>query len=390
MGFTGSHGSSLANTFHQAMQRIAQIIGQLTWGGAERQLYELAIRLPEEGFEPVVYCLSEDTDPYREMLEAQKIPVRVFARKSHFDLGRVWTLRKALEQDEIALAHAWLENDDAYAAAAHLFSHRPWIASMRSRSLDRDALRKRFDRWAINRADLVVANQQEVVEYLDQELGCRRSHVRLVHNGINLDRLVQSRSREEVRSELHTSVEAPVLLFAGRLEHVKQVDLLLTAYRMVVEQLPQVSLWIAGVGSLGDSLRSQAVSLGVERRTHFLGARRDLPDLFHAADLFVLCSASEGLPNTVLESMGCGTPALVTQGCGCQDLIESGVNGWISPGDQAENLAWMIKQILSDNHSLRMVGERAVTTIREGYSVSRMVTQMAELYRGLLEQEAVG
>jgi glycosyltransferase involved in cell wall biosynthesis len=372
------------------MQRIAQIIGQLTWGGAERQLYELAVRLPAEGFEPVVYCLSEDTQPYREMLEEESIPVRVLPRKSHFDLGRVGTLRKALDQDEIALAHAWLENDDAYTAAAHLFSDRPWMASMRSRPLDRDALRKRIDRWAINRADLVVANQQEVVEYLDHEIGCRGTHVRLVHNGIDLDRLKQNCSREDVRRALRAPHEAPVLLFAGRLEHVKQVDLILATFRMVVEHLPQASLWIAGVGSLADSLRSQAVSLGIERNTHFLGARGDLPDLLHAADLFILCSASEGLPNVVLESMGCGTPALVTRGCGCQELIESGVNGWISPDDQVENLARMIVEILSDDHRLQSVGERAVTTIREGYSVSRMVSQMADLYRELLEQEAVG
>ncbi len=372
------------------MQRIAQIIGQLSWGGAERQLYELAIRLPEEGFEPIVYCLSEETDPYQRMLEQQGIRVRFFPRKSHFDLGRAWALRRMLMQDRIALAHAWLENDNAYTAVAHLFTHRPWIASMRSRSLDRDRLRKLIDGWALKQADLVVVNQREVVEYLAHELDCSGKQVRLVHNGVNLDRLVQQKSRSEVRTQLGVSIDAQVLLFAGRLEREKQIHLLLQSFQMTLEQVPKLRLWIAGDGGLAATLRKQSHDLDLEEKVQFLGVRDDLPDLYHAADLFVLCSSSEGLPNVVLESMGCGTPALVTPGCGCRDLIVSGVDGWICPGEDPACYSSMITTILADKVNLHEVGKRAVTKIREGYSVAGMVNSMTRLYCELLEAQAVG
>ncbi len=372
------------------MWRIAQIIGQLSWGGAERQLYELSVRLPAEGFEPWVYCLSENTAPYREMLELKGIRVRIIPRRSHFDVGRVYRLRKALDQDGVVLAHAWLIDDDSYTAAAHLFRRRPWIASMRSRLLDRGRFRWPIDSWAVRQADRVVANQREVVAFLAREMGCAGGHVRLIHNGIDLERLRPQRAREEIRAELHTPVDALVLLFIGRLDQEKQVDRLLLAFQIILKCLPQVSLWILGEGRLAPALQAQSQTLGLEEQVFFLGVREDVPDFYHAADLLVLCSSSEGLPNVVLESMGCGTPALVTPGCGCQELIQKGENGWITPDDQPETLAQWISQVLTDPEGLRRAGERAVTKIREEYSVSRMVTQMAGLYRELLDERRVG
>lgn len=372
------------------MQRIAHIIGQLSWGGAERQVFELASRLPAQGFEPLVYCLSEATTPYREMLEAAGVPVRVFPRRSHFDLNRVWALRRALDRDRIGLAQAWLVNDDAYTAAAHLLSPRPWIASMRSRPFDLDPVRKRITRWAMKRATRVIANQSEVVDYLATELGCSGSHVRLIYNGIDLDRLLPHQSREQVRASLDTPMDVPVLLFAGRLEEVKRVDLLLTAFKIVLVHHHGARLWIAGDGSLASSLREHSHTLDLGQKVVFLGVRPDLPDLLHAADLFVLCSESEGLPNVVLESMGCGTPALVTTGCGCQDLIDPGVNGWVAPANHPGILARMMTGILGSPGGLRLAGTRAVTTVREGYSVEQMVARMAGLYRELLEERPLG
>ncbi|NUN97107.1 MAG: glycosyltransferase, partial [Candidatus Omnitrophica bacterium] len=202
------------------MNRLGLVIGQLSWGGAERQLHELATRIQAEGFVPTVYCLSEDIEPYGPMLRDRGISVRVFPRRSHFDLGRAWALRRALAADEVDLAHAWLVNDDAYAALAHIGGPRPWVASMRSRPLDRDGLRKRIDRWTFRRADRVVVNESEVIDFLERELGCPRSKVTLIPNGVDFERLLGSRSREAVRSELNTPLDSPALQFAGRLEGV--------------------------------------------------------------------------------------------------------------------------------------------------------------------------
>src|SRR3990172_12535724 len=116
LGSPSSHGAPTSTPSPKPMQRVGLIIGQLTWGGAERQLYELAIRLPGEGFTPVIYCLSEDDTPYRALLETRQVPARLFPRGRHFDLRRAWDLRRTLDRDGIVLCHAWLVNDDSYTA----------------------------------------------------------------------------------------------------------------------------------------------------------------------------------------------------------------------------------------------------------------------------------
>jgi glycosyltransferase involved in cell wall biosynthesis len=363
------------------MLKVGHIIGQLSWGGAERQLFELATRIEPEGFLPFVYCLSEDTEPYAALLESRGVPVRVFPRRSHFDPFRVIALRKALKKDAVDLAHAWLLNDDAYTALAHLGNPRPWIASMRSRPLDRDRLRKQIDRWTFARACHVVANEAEVIAFLDRELGCPPSKVSLVPNGIDLDRLKSVRTSEEVRAELGTPPKARVILFAGRLEEVKNLPMLLEAFYLLLGKGCEAHLWIAGDGNERAVLEERVLQLELGGRVRVLGVRRDLPDLFHAADLFALTSHSEGLPNVVLEAMGCGTPAIVSPHAGCGDLIRSGENGWISPRQDPASYAALFEEALASPERLASAGEKAKRTIRENYSVDVMVSRMAGVYR---------
>lgn len=367
------------------MKRIGLIIGQLTWGGAERQLTELATRLRSKGFEPFVYCLSEAADPYGPMLESRSIPVRTFPRRSHFDLSRVISLRRQLARDRIDLAHSWLLNDDAYNALAHLFHSRPWVVSMRSRPLDRDAVRLQLDRWVFRRARAVVANEVEVVDYLEARMGCPREKVHVIHNGIDLARLEPVRSRSEVRAELSTPADVPVILFAGRHEEVKNIPLLLESFRTMRSEGGNGYLWLAGDGTKRSDFEGQVGDMGLKESVRFTGVRADLPDLMHAANLFVLCSYSEGLPNVVLEAMGTGTPAIVSPTAGCGRVVQSGVNGWVVEEQSPAAYAAVFHQALGDMAELEKIGIAARETIESRFSVETMVLEMTKLYDSLLE-----
>ena len=81
-------------------QRVALVIGQLTHGGAERQLVELAIRLPARGFAPVVFCLSEADQPFGARLEGEGITVRRLERRRRFEPRRVRLLARALKEEQ--------------------------------------------------------------------------------------------------------------------------------------------------------------------------------------------------------------------------------------------------------------------------------------------------
>lgn len=366
------------------MKRVGIIIGQLSWGGAERQIYELATRLHGENFEPIIYCLSEDIHPYSGMLTEKGIEVRIFPRGSHFDLKRVWQLRSQMHRDRIDIAHSWLIDDDAYNALAHVAHRRPWIASMRSRLSGRDPLRKRIDRWVFRRAPLVIVNEREVIDFLEREFGCNREKIRLIPNGIDLQRLQPNQTREEIRIELQAALDSPVILFAGRLEREKRIDRLIEAFVLFRKEMGTGYLWIAGDGSRKAPLTKLTADRGVADFVRFTGVRPDLPNLLNAADLFALCSESEGLPNVVLEAMGCGLPVLVTPECGCSDLVRDEYNGWLAPDSEPKTLASRITSILNSPEDRLLVAGQAWKTIQERYSVERMVSNMAQIYRELL------
>jgi glycosyltransferase involved in cell wall biosynthesis len=132
-------------------------------------------------------------------------------------------------------------------------------------------------------------------------------NVRVIQNGVDLNRFVHNRS--QARARLGLSLDAPIIGAVGRLEFVKGYDLLVEA----VSLLPAGAvLVIAGDGSQRAALQDQARALGIVSRMHFLGHRDDVAELYAAFDVFCQPSREEGLPLAVLEAQACGVPVVAT------------------------------------------------------------------------------
>src|SRR5215470_9593647 len=109
--------------------RVGLVIGQLSVGGAEGQLRLFCEGCARAGIQPVVYCLSTQTEPYRALIEAAGVPVRVLAGGR---LGRTVRLRRALTADRIDLVHSWLFIANAYGWVVSLGRRRPFVTSARN------------------------------------------------------------------------------------------------------------------------------------------------------------------------------------------------------------------------------------------------------------------
>jgi glycosyltransferase involved in cell wall biosynthesis len=143
---------------------------------------------------------------------------------------------------------------------------------------------------------------------------------------------------------LERKEEPGLVLFVGRLNRQKRLDLLLRA----VAKVKEARLEIAGEGEEEGALRALAQELGIEGRTAFLGARSDVPSLQARAQVFVLPSESEGLPNALLEALAAGTPSVATEIPGNQDVARHEKEALLVPPHDVDALAQAIRRLLED------------------------------------------
>lgn len=152
--------------------------------------------------------------------------------------------------------------------------------------------------------------------------------------------------RKQMRLAQNLSEKETVVLFVGRLEEVKQVDLLIDALTKVDPKV-QTRLFIAGDGSKGEGLKNLTVRLGMERQVVFLGkiSHDQLPAYYNMADMLALPSKIEGVPMVILEALACGIPVIATAVGGVPDLVTTGKNGVLLNNSTGNEIATAINTV---------------------------------------------
>lgn len=207
--------------------------------------------------------------------------------------------------------------------------------------------------------------------------------IHLVPNGIQTrDYAEDPELRASTRSALGLDRRF-TFLTVGRLAPVKRQTDLLTAMRIVKQDVPSVQLLIAGKGPLEPALRRQIAQDDLEQHVSMLGLRRDVRALMQAADGFVMSSAWEGLPMVLLEAAASSLPAVVTDVGGSRDVIVEGETGLLSPALDPPALATeMLRLVRMEPMARRRMGLRAMERATRSFDIERVADRWEELYRG--------
>jgi glycosyltransferase involved in cell wall biosynthesis len=143
----------------------------------------------------------------------------------------------------------------------------------------------------------------------------------------------------------------PTVITVGRLVEQKGIDVLLAAWAKVASALPQWRLALVGDGPLGDTLKEQARTLGIDASIDWIGHVADPFPYLRGAKMFVMTSRFEGTPNALIEAMACGLPAVISDASpGPCELIGDGDDaaGLIVPVEDATATADAIIRLASD------------------------------------------
>jgi len=249
-------------------------------------------------------------------------------------------------------------------------SHRPvWVARIGNNPRFQDSfVRRPFVRRYTKDADLFVANAEFLREPTEELYPFTRGRLQIVRNPANfaaIDAALPPTPTPPPTGSL------PIILSVARLEPQKRPDLLLQVFARVLQQQP-AELWLAGDGPLEASVRQQAQSLGIASNVRFFGFNKNPFELMLKAQVFLLTSDHEGLPNALIEAQGLGLPAVSTR-CGSEEVIVDGTTGLISEVGDVPALAAGVLKLLQDPELHARFSEAARRLTRERFDVEHVI-----------------
>jgi phosphatidylinositol alpha-mannosyltransferase len=204
---------------------------------------------------------------------------------------------------------------------------------------------------------------------------------RIIPSGVDLGRFHPGVSpRPERRSGQRR------ILFLGRLDARKGIDVLLQAFPAVLKSVPDARLAVVGNGPMEPRARKTAEELGVSDSVEFLGSAlpEDLPRVYAGCDVYCAPSlGGETLGIVLLEAMASGTPVVASRIPGYDETVRDGVDGMLVPPRDAEALSSVLAGLLTDEPRRRALGAAGLARAQE-YAWPKVAMQTLDYYRELL------
>ena len=231
-------------------------------------------------------------------------------------------------------------------------------------------------------ANAVVVSDRHERDLLERLYGIPAERLHVIPGGVDLDRF-NPVGRADARRELGLNGEH-VLLFVGRLDPLKGVDLLLQGAALL-EERRNVRIIVVGGDLEGDPevprLAAMASQLGLADRVRFEGAvpQERLPWYYSAADLLVAPSYYESFGLTVLEAMACGTPVVAARTGGLRGLVRDGETGYLVPWHCPEPFAQRMEVLLAHEGLREQMGQAGLLRAQD-LTWGAMAESVASLY----------
>jgi glycosyltransferase involved in cell wall biosynthesis len=370
-------------------RKVFYLLDSLDVGGTETQAVELALRIPESGYEVTLGCLRA-RGPLLERLQGSQVAVREFHPEGGIDspagfyqlLRLSWFLRRA-KFDIVHTHDLW--SNLLGVPAARLAGVRAIVSSRRDlANFDwYQSKRRAWLRRIQNLGGAVLVNATPIRDALIAEDGFKPEKLRVIHNGVDIEKFHAS---GDERDQLFPGVgRGKLIVLVGNMHtDVKGHPWLIASAPAVVRDFPSARFVLAGDGEQRPRFEQQVAKLGLEQNFLFLGRRTDIPKILACCDIAVLPSRAEGLPNAVLEYMAAGLPTIASRVGGNGELIEDGVTGLLVPSEDSAALSDALLAVLRDPELARRVAQNGREFTIRNFSFERLVREVDGLYSELL------
>ncbi len=311
------------------------------------------------------------TQLVKEIVFSRKSARWLQAHRQEFDLVQVYGAVTAAPGDINTVPfvhHAWLRSPvHSSKMRRDLYGTYHWLYTI---------LNTHWERQAFQRAKVMVAVSERVKQELI-DIGIPDRQIRVIYNGVDVQEFVPGSTD---RSQWRLPINVPIALFAGDIRtNRKNLDTVLQA----LVQVPDLHL--AVVGALeGSPYPNLAKKLGLSSRIHFLGYRRDIPNIMQAVDLFVFPSRYEPFGMVVSEAMASGLPVVTAKTTGASEIVTPECGIVIGDSEDASALAAALRALAHDG-DLRLQMGKAARAIAEQHCWNSKAQTYIDLFEEMVE-----
>ena len=380
--------------------RVLFIISELTFGGAQKQVVEIAKQLVRRGHDAAIYTLNDNVPRARE-LEGSGVMLVVDQKRWKLDPAVLRRLRGFIARWSPDVVHGFLFDGDIYARIAAAGTGIPVLNSERSDNYTISRVQHLAHRATRGLVDGVVANSCSGSAFAQRLYGYDKECMHVVGNGIRVDEVERAaQSGEDYRTHFFGEGPHRIACLVGAIKPAKDYPLALdTAARLLAlapewrvlfigDQLTSAAAYRPGrdsdTGSYKDQVVRQHARLGLPGHIKFAGERPDALAIVKQCDVLFSTSCREGFPNVVLEAMALGVPVASTDYSDIRRILPCAEQ--VAGERTADCVARTILAV--DAIRDRVVAEQK-RWVREHASIEQATLEMERVYLHYVRRDAV-
>lgn len=353
--------------------RLLHLIPTLGAGGAERQLSLLAPAMAQRGVECHVAFSQGGVN--LERLRRSSVALHPLPQRRHHDPRIAVDLWRLMRNIRPQLVQTWLLQMDVMGGLAAMAAGIPVLLSERSAA----ALYERGWKMALRaalgrRARAIVANSQGGIDYWRSQRA--RGPLHLVRNCIS------PAADTPPEDDLGLALQ-PLILFAGRLSHEKNIPALVDALALALRQLPSHHALLFGEGPLRDDAQARIEASGLAARMHLAGFSQHLGFWLRRAEVFVSASHFEGHPNVVIEAAAAGCPMVLSDIPAHREVVSDRAALYGSPERPADLAKHIVCTVTGREAAIQRAAEARAATA--DLTLDRAVERYLKIYNEVLQ-----
>ena len=342
-------------------------------------MVEAAAGLSALGHHTIVGCLKDS------IIEKKAIQKNVrtlkFGISSDISFLKIFKLERILRKEKIDVLVCCQNKDVKIGGRA---ARRAGTKAVFSRQgLQLFTNKKKYKYPFTKLIDGIITNTRSIKQIYESFGWFPNNFIHVIYNGMSLPEIDKTLKKETV---FGIDPDIKVVFSAGRLSEQKGFSYLIDAAVICRNKNLNYQFFIAGSGKLEDQLKAKVRQLELDDYVHFIGFTEDLSPYYQTADVFLLPSLYEGMPNVVMESMAYGTPTIATRVNGAEELIEDGTNGFLIEPESAEQIVEKLDVFFSEAVDREKMAKRARQHIAKHFTTEVMSKKLEMLFLNQLNK----